>query len=93
MGFFSAINSLFNAVETVANVVETTATAGLSVAQSAAINASKLKVEAALDLCTELNIEVASTEEALLIAQEWANISKKVEEKTKRPALPARSTN
>ncbi len=93
MGFFSAVNSLFNAVETVANVVETTATAGLSVAQSAAINASKLKIEAALDLCAELNIEVASTEEALLLAQEWANINKKVEEKAKRPALPARSTN
>ena len=81
MGFFSAVNSLLNAAETVANVVETTATAGLSVAQSAAINASKLKIESALDLCTELNIEVSSTEEALLIAQEWANINKKVEEK------------
>ena len=90
MGFFSAVNSLFNAVETVANVVETTATASLSVAQSAAINASKLKVEAALDLCAELNIAISSTEEALLIAQEWANINKQ-EEAVKRPSLPARS--
>ena len=91
MGFFSAVNSLFNAVETVANVVETTATAGLSVAQSAAINAAKLKIEAALDLCEELNINASSVEEALIIAQEWANINKQVEEKAKRTALPARS--
>lgn len=91
MGLFSAVNSVFNAVETVAKVVDTTATAGLSVAQSAAFNAAKLKVEAALDLCEELNIEVSSVEEALLVAQEWANINKKAEEKAKRPALAARS--
>ena len=90
MGLFSAFNGLLRAVETTAKVVEAGAQSALTVVEAGAISASKLKIEAALDLCADLNITVSSTEEALLIAQEWANLNKQ-EEGVKRPTLPARS--
>lgn len=91
MGLFSAFNGLLRAVETTAKVIEAGAQSALTVVEAGAISASKLKIEAALDLCADLGIEVSSTEEALLVAQEWANINKQ-EEKAKRPSLPARAT-